>query len=152
MLSSWRADPLRLLGLLPAAFAAVAEGAWIAVLYAALESGRIPGEPAPLGILAFAVAAAAGIALSRVAGMERDLIIAAALIGTVVAGVIGWLADPAARAVLAADGVAAGLDVHPGGWLLGLAFWRGLRHGNPAFDDSVTAGLLQWGLVVVAVP
>ena len=127
---------------------AIVEGAWIALVYATLQVGLAHG-PAVLGILAFIVAAAAGLAWARLAvGRAARPWAGAAL--ALAFGVAGWLADPAARSMLAgalagADG-AAGLDsamtTNAAGWLLALAVIRGAAHRERARDEERVQRLL----------
>lgn len=164
MPSSWRADlGGRIVGALPAAAAATAEGAWIAVWYAAL--GAATRSARPLGLPAFVVAAAVGLVLarrhrrgegrhnSRWARLGRRLslllvVAAGAGLGLLLEQPTG-LADPGtwARGLIAVIGAG-----EVGGLLLGFAVWRGTRHAEPERDDLVTAGLLGWGAPLLAVP
>lgn len=151
----------RLLALLPAGAAATAEGAWVAVWYAAL-AGSASGRS--LGLLAFAAAAATGLAVARrlhgpgSGGSSRRPRLGAriATVALVLgAAALGFLAErsPGASGVDWLGGVAAGLargEVH--GLLLGLALWRGTRHADAERDDLVTAGLVGWGTPLLAVP
>src|SRR5512143_1262204 len=138
-----------LLGLLPSTATAIAEGAWIAVVYGALQFG-ISGRAGALGPWAFIVIAASGMFLVRVApsGPKHD----GAVIGLVIAtAAAGWLSDPAVRAV-AADGRFDALATAGSGWLLGLAAWRGTRHRDPLTDDTVVGSLLAWIVPGLAIP
>lgn len=138
----------RLLGLLPATATAVAEGAWVAIVYAALQLG-LANRPQALGLWAFIVAAGAGMVVGRrVRGrLARPAVVASVAL----AAVAGWATDPTVRDFVAGgayDRALAG-DV---GWLLGVAAWRGVRHADPASDDLVVASLLVWGVPGLAVP
>ena len=136
-------------GLLPATATAIAEGAWIAVVYGALQFG-ISGRAGTLGAWGFIVVAASGMFLVRVApsGPKHD----GAVIGLIFAtAVAGWLSDPAVRAV-AADGRLEALATAGSGWLLGLAAWRGTRHRDPLTDDTVVGSLLAWIVPGLAIP
>jgi len=139
----------RLLGLLPTAATAAAEGAWIAVVYAAVQLALARG-PLAVGVWAFAVAAWAGIVVGRrVRGRAAAPVLAATVAVAVAAG---WLADPAARDLVAAGVWGSALTHHGAGWLAGLAVWRGARHADPTNDDLVVGSLLGWGVPGLAAP
>ena len=138
---------------LPAAAVALAEGAWIAVVYAALQVGLVRSEPW-LGVWAFVIAAGVGVFLARRHwprrprfGVPTVLVLTIAFIGS-----IGWAADPVVRALVADGSIGAALTEHRAGWLLALAAWRGMRHGDAASDDLVVATALTWLLPALALP
>ncbi len=151
-----------LLDLLPAGLEALVEGAWVAVLYAAIEVG--PGHrELELALPAFFLAAAAGLAAGRrlhrgraavpvggwAAPSVRRVIVGVALV--VAAAVVGWLAAPEVRTALGGPVPTSAIDHHPGGWLLGLAALRGLAHADPE-PERGASGALRIGLpVLVAV-
>jgi hypothetical protein len=150
MRSRWLADlPDRGLALLPAGATAAAEGAWVAVVYAAF--GLLPvGRSLVLEVWAFVVAAGVGIVLVR---RIRGRGAAPAIAGVaVLVGLLGWSSDAAVRAMLASGAVAEAIATHQAGWLLGFAVWRGSRHPDPASDDLVVGSLLAWGVPGLAVP
>jgi hypothetical protein len=138
-----------LLGLLPSAATAIAEGAWIAVVYGALQFG-MSERAGTMGPWAFIAIAASGMFLVRVApsGLAHDTAVIGLVIGAAVAG---WLSDPAVRAV-AADGRFDALAPAGSGWLLGIAAWRGTRHRDPLTDDTVVGALLAWIVPCLAIP
>lgn len=138
-----------LLGLLPASAAAIAEGAWIAVVYDALQSG-LSGTGGTLGLWAFVAIAAVAMFVVRVApsGPAHVGAVTALVLGT---GVAGWMSDPAVRAIVA-DGRLGDLVTAGWGWLLALAAWRGTRHRDPSTDDAVVAPLLTWIVPGLAIP
>jgi hypothetical protein len=135
---------------------AVVEGAWVALVYVTLQVA-LAHAPAALGPFAFVAAAAVGVAWSRaargrLAGIGAGVVIAAA------AGLVGWLADPAAREALAAiggpsglDGVETALTTNAAGWLLALAFVRGASHGARARDEERTGRVLG-RILLLAIP
>ncbi|MFI5254020.1 MAG: DUF4129 domain-containing protein [Candidatus Limnocylindrales bacterium] len=98
----------------------------------------------------FIAAAAVGIALARRLGGRPFVVSTAAIV--VLAGLVGWLFDPAVRALVASAAFGPAASMHATGWLLGLAAWRGTRHGDRAYDDAVVGSLLSWGTVGLAVP
>jgi hypothetical protein len=119
-----------LLGLLPSVATAIAEGAWIAVVYGALQFG-VSGRAGTIGPWTFIAIAAAGMFIVRVApsGRAHSTAVAALVVGAAIAG---WVSDPAVRAI-AADGHLGGLATAGSGWLLGIAAWRGTA---PHLDRS----------------
>ena len=131
--------------LLPAAIS-LAEGSWLAVLYAALQgaSSRIAYlGPVELGALVIA-GAAFGRRRRRAspAGNAALLVILIAL-----SGIFGWLLDPDVRAALLDGDVLGALRLHVPGWLAAGAFWRGAVRPS-AMDDAV----IDHRLLRVAVP
>ena len=134
---------------MPSATTAIAEGAWITVVYAALQLGA-SGQTGTLGPWTFIAAAAAGMFVVRVApsGLAHGAAVAALVIGTAAAG---WLSDPSVRSA-AGDGQLDALVTAGWGWLLGLAAWRGSRHRDPLTDDTVVGSLLAWVVPALAIP
>jgi hypothetical protein len=156
----------RLLAAVPGVAVAVAEGAWIAVWYAALAGAAGSAGGRPLGLLAFAGAAGLGLAVAR--RLHRSSQAMAPSPGRRVWSRIATAALVVGAAGLGlAAGLPGGADGGPGGFegllaalgrgeasgaLLGLAVWRGTRHADPETDDLVTAALLRWGTPLLAVP
>ena len=138
-----------LLGLLPGSATAIAEGAWIAVVYDALQAG-LSGTAGPLGPWTFIAMAAVGMFVVRVApsGATHDVGLTVLVLGTVAAG---WLSDPQVRTIASAGRVD-GLVSAGAGWLLGVAAWRGTRHRDPTTDDAVVGSLLTWIVPGLAIP
>lgn len=126
MRSNWWADALGPL------LVGAAEGAWVLVLYELIETvGR---GPTPLGLPVFVVVAFLGaLAGSRLErqGEPRWRGIAAAAVGL---GAVGMLTAPGVFAGLVAGDPGAALAAHPGGWLLGIAAFRGLLGGGVRAD------------------
>lgn len=138
----------RLLAALPGAATALAEGAWLAVVYSATSLAL--RDPVELGLWPFAIAAGVGVLIGRRASPRRlaPLVVGAA----VLVGAAGWLVDGRALALLGQGAFEAALARHPAGWLLGAALWRGTRHRDPASDDLVVGSLLRWGIIGLGVP
>lgn len=138
-----------LLGLLPSTATAIAEGAWIAVVYDALQLA-ISGRAGPLGAWSFIAIAAFGMFVVRVApsGLPHDVTVLGLVVGTAIAG---WFADPAVRTALA-GGRPDALATAGSGWLLGITAWRGTRHRDRLTDDAVVGSLLAWVLPCLAIP
>jgi hypothetical protein len=139
----------RLLGLLPAGAAATAEGAWVAVVYAAMHSGSASG-PGGIGLWMFVVAAILGLVTARrVHGRASR---SAKLAVTLLLGLVGMVSGAALPVQLGRSDSGAAVILFGGGWLLGLAAWRGTRHADPMRDDAVTASLLVWATPALAIP
>ena len=137
---------------------AVVEGAWLALVYAAVQLGLVHGD-ATLGAFPFAIAAGVGVAWARPGGGRRTGgagMLAALVIG---AGAIGWLSDPASRAALAAaaqggwatDAVGTAIATNIGGWLLGVAVLRGATHASRSRDEERIGAMLEW-IPLLAIP
>ncbi|MEO6578342.1 MAG: hypothetical protein ABIO99_05530, partial [Candidatus Limnocylindria bacterium] len=148
MRSSWLAD--RVVGWLLPVLAIVAEGAWLAVVYIAVEitiDGRVP----LLGTLELAAAAgAAAIAVHRRILRPDDHPLT--FFGVLVAfGAVGWLWDDRVRSLVLAGDVAGAVGMHPGGWLLLVAAMRGVGRGFE-IDDRALTRLVLVGIPALAVP
>ena len=145
MRSPW---PARVL--LPAA-QALAEGSWLAVVYAALQAAM--GEFPWIGPLEFGVMAGAGMAWGR---RRRWRSATAEALGlpllALAAGAFCWLLDPAVRAHLAVGQPIGALSLHGAGWLGAIAFWRGEVHRSVEDDDVIQDRLLRWALPALAIP
>jgi Domain of unknown function (DUF4129) len=145
MRSSWAVRVL-----LPAT-QVIAEGAWLAVFYAAAQA--IIGETPWIGPLELAVAAWAGMAWAR---RKRWSGAGAEAIGlpllALAAGGVGWLLDPGVRLLLAQGEPMAALGTHAPGWLAAVAFWRGEVHRSPEDDDARADQLLRWMVPGLALP
>jgi hypothetical protein len=138
-----------LLGLLPVTATAIAEGAWVAVVFEALQAG-VPGRAGVIGPWTFIAIVAAGMFVVRVAPSGPAHL--AAVAGLVLAAAsVGWLSDPGVRAIASAGRID-GLATAGFGWLLGLAAWRGTRHRDPSTADAVVGSLLTWGVPFLAIP
>lgn len=131
MRSSWSAKVVE------PGFIALTEGIWVAVLYLLFEIvGRTPITIPPLAFVVLAgVAAAASPHLDRFGSARWQVVTLTA----VVVGVIGTLLGPGVITTLLAGDPAAAFAAHPGGWLLGLAVFRGLVEAG-SFDDPDRAG------------
>jgi hypothetical protein len=125
------------------------EGSLVGVVYLAIALGG-PRSSAPLSLVEFWLAAAAGVALARrrPAWLSHiDAVRALALL----AGVAGWLADPAARdALTAAKAPWDVLATQPAGWLLGIAVLRGGAHRDVDHESETSTRVITLGLPVLA--
>jgi hypothetical protein len=144
-----------LLDLLPPALILIAEAAWVAVLYALLQGAS--QEPTTLAIPSLAAFAAAGLIAARLGprwfgrralGDQWPI----AMVGlTMAAAALGWLAAPATRDALLAADLRGALVVHPGGWLAGLAFFRGAAHARQDPVAEPTGALVGIGVPAIAI-
>jgi hypothetical protein len=148
MRSSWPAE--RLIGWLLPVLAIVAEGAWLAVVYVAVET-TIDGQAPLLGTLELAVAAgAAALAVRR--GWLRPDDNPLTYFGVVVAiGAVGWLWDDRARSLALSGDLAGAIGLHTGGWLLLVAAMRGVGRGHEIEDRALTR-LVLLGVPGLALP
>jgi hypothetical protein len=114
------------------AFVGLTEGIWIAVLYLLVEIvGRTPTTINPVVFVVVAgLSALAGARLDRLGAARWQVVSLAA----VVVGAIGTLVGPGVLSTLLAGDVGAAFSAHPGGWLLGLAAFRGMI-GAGGLDD-----------------
>lgn len=140
-----------ILDIAPDVLAMVAEGAWIAAVYAVVEAAS--HGPMTLGPLTLALAAGAGLVVARrFAPILGDRWPRTALALVAVAGIVGWLVEPAALGGLVQLDPGAALRAHPGGFLAGLAFFRGFAYAAPVGSEVVLERLLQLGLPGLAIP
>lgn len=136
--------------LLPAA-QVLAEGSWLAVAYAAMQA--VAGEPPWLGPIELALFAAAGMAWGRRSRWRSPAAEAVGLPAlALVAGMLGWLIDPAVRQELLAGAPLEALTLHVPGWIAGIAFWRGELHRSREDDDAIQDRLLRWAVPGLAIP
>ena len=130
-------------------FDGLLEGSLVGVVYLAIALGG-PGSNARLSLVEFWLAAAAGVALARrrPAWLSHiDAVRALALL----AGVAGWLADPAARDALTASKLPWDvLATQPAGWLLGIAVLRGGAHRDVDHESETSTRAITFGLPVLA--
>ena len=144
MRSSW---PVRVL--LPAT-QALAEGSWLALLYAALQAAS--HEVAYLGPLELGALVIAGTAWgrrNRWTSPRADTISLTLLV--LLCGVFGWLLAQPVRVALIEGDLPRALSLHVPGWLAALAFWRGEARSRG--DEAGTEHwLARWAVPGLAVP
>ncbi len=148
MRSSWLAD--RVIGWILPILALLAEGAWLAVVYAAVET-TIDGREPMLGTLELAVAAGgAALAVNRrlLRPDDRPLTFFGVLVAI---GAVGWLWDDRVRTLVLAGDLAGAIVLHPGGWLILVAAMRGVGRGFE-FDDRALTRLVLVGIPALAIP
>ena len=139
------------MAMLPLALAVIAEGAWVAAVYAFVQAAA--HEEAPLGPVGMALAAAAGLFVARRWGLglgDRWPWVLLGLVG--LAGLLGVLAAPDAIAALTTGGPVDALRTNPGGALVGLAFLRGTAHARAATSEEVLGNLMAIGLPGLVIP
>ncbi len=140
----------RAVGWILPVLAIVAEGAWLAVVYVAVETA-IDARVPLLGT--FELAAAAGVAALAVHRRvlrpdDHPLTFFAVLIGI---GAVGWTWDADVRTLLAAGSFVEAIGLHPGGWLLLVAAMRGVGRGFE-IDDRALTRLVLVGVPALAIP
>lgn len=135
--------------LLPNALAALAEGAWVAVVAALVAAAA--HDPSRLGVAGFAVVAVVGLVAARRWGADQRW--PALLVGlTAAAGAAGWLFDPGTAGALARLDVGDAVAHHPAGWLAAVAFLRGSAHARPVSSRGAMESLLSVALPGLTVP
>jgi Domain of unknown function (DUF4129) len=140
MRSSWSVRVL-----LPAA-RSLAEGSWLAVLYAALQAGG--QEIAYLGPLELGALVMAGTAWGRRRRWTSPRVEALGLpLLALLSGAFGWMLSPDVRLALVEGDFLRALSLHVPSWIAALAFWRGEAH-RFRDDDAVSE---HW-LARLAVP
>ncbi|MGI8999053.1 MAG: hypothetical protein ACR2GO_05035 [Candidatus Limnocylindria bacterium] len=148
MRSRWLAE--RLIGWLLPVLAIVAEGAWLSVVYVAVETA-IDGRVPLLGTLELAAAAGLAALVVRRGLLKPDdnpLTFFGALVAV---GAVGWLWDDRVRTLVLAADLPAAIGLHPGGWLLLVAAMRGVGRGVE-IDDRALTRLVLLGVPGLAVP
>lgn len=145
MRSSWSVRVL-----LPAS-QSLAEGSWLAVLYAALQAGG--KEIAYLGPLELGVLVMAGTAWGhRRRWTSRPVEAVSLPLLVLLCGAFGWLLAPSVRVALSEGDLFRALSLHVPGWLAAVAFWRGEARRFRA-DDAVTEHwLARWAVPGLAIP
>ena len=148
MRSSSRAE--RAVAWLLPVLAILAEGAWLTVVYVAVET-TLDARPPLLGTFEFAVAAgvAALAVRSRILRPDDNPLTFFGVL--VVLGALGWTWDDRVRTLLAAGDVAGAIGLHPGGWLLLVAGMRGVGRGLE-IDDRALTRLVLVGVPALAIP
>jgi hypothetical protein len=145
MRSAW---PARIL--LPAA-QSLAEGSWLAVVYAALQAAG--GEAAYVGPIELGVLTAAGMGWGRRRRWKSRTADALGLpLLALAAGLLGWLLDPDVRFALAGGHLISAMSQHLPGLMGALAFWRGESHRSREEDATTIDRLLRWAVPGLAVP
>lgn len=144
MRSNW---PARLLPPLQV----LAEGGWIAALYAAVQA--VTGSYPRMGPIELAILAAVGMAWARRSRWRSEAPEAIGLpVLVLLGGAAGWFLAPDVRADLVAGNPLGALSLHLPGWLAGLAVIRGAAHADPEDDEVSGDLLLRWMVPGLALP
>jgi len=129
----------------------LAEGSWLAVVYAALQA--LAGEPTWIGPVEIALVAWAGLAWGRRRRWTSPTAEALGLpLLAVVAGAFGWLLDPHVRTLLVEVRPIEAFGTHGTGWIAAIGFWRGEVHRLREDDAFLQDQLLRWAVPGLAVP
>lgn len=145
MRSSWAVRAL-----LPAA-QVLAEGGWLAVVYAAAQA-LTQGTP-HVGPLELALLAWAGMAWARRRSWRSSEADAVGLPLLILLGAAaGWFLAPDVRAALLDGQLTTALGLHPAGWLAGIAVLRGAAHSSEGEESGVQQRLLRIAIPGLAVP
>lgn len=136
--------------LLPAA-QLLAEGGWLAVVYAAAQA--LAGSTPHIGPLELALLAWIGMSWAR----RRSLRFAEAdafglPLLAVLGAAAGWFLAPEVRGALIDGRLVAALGHHPAGWLAGIAVLRGAAHRAANEESQVQQRLLRVAIPGLAVP
>ncbi len=127
----------------------VAEGAWLSVVYLALQ-GATGGGAHPLGLVPMSGVVAIGILLARTTERWRRST-EVFVVAVVMAAALGVMASAAARDQVGA-GIAVVLGAHIGGLVLGLALVRGYSYRDVGDSEDVIDRLLRVGALGLIVP
>jgi len=141
-------SPVRVL--LPGA-QSLAEGSWLAVLYAALQAGA--QEIAYLGPIELGLLVIAGRAWGRRRRWTSRPVEALSLpLLALLCGAFGWLLAPDVRVALSEGDLFRALSLHVPGWLAAVAFWRGEAQRFRADDADTQHWMARWAVPGLAVP
>ncbi len=146
----WSSPTERGLGWLLPVLAVVAEGAWLAVVYVAIQT-TVDAQVPLLGTLELAAAAGLGAIAVRRGWLHPDdnpLTFFGLLVGI---GVVGWLWADVPRELVLEGRFADAIGYHPGGWLMIVAAMRGVGRGVE-IDDRALTRLILAGTPALAVP
>ena len=127
------------------ALVVIAEAAWVSVVGGFIQEVRL--QAPVLGIPILAMFVTFGLVAARSVGVRLGPV-GAGRPGPecVLAGAIGWLLAPEARAALAAGDLATAIGQNPGGWVAGLAVLRGFANATFPVTDSTCARMLRLGI------
>jgi hypothetical protein len=139
-----------MLGVLLPLVAIAAEGAWITVVYVAVETVVDARQPL-LGTFELSVPAAIAALATARRWLDPDEDPLTFLAIVVAVGAVGWLWDADARSALLDGDLVRAIGIHPGGWLALVALMRGVGRGS-AIDDRAQTRLVMFGVPALAVP
>jgi hypothetical protein len=129
----------------------LAEGAWIALAYDAVQvmTGQVPR----VGPLELAVLAGFGMAWARRSRWRSSTAdVVGGLLLVVLGGALTWVLDPAVRIALVDGNTDAAFALHVPGWVGAVAVARGRTHGGRDDDEDQQDRLLRFGVPLLAVP
>jgi hypothetical protein len=130
---------------------AIADGAFLSVVYAALQATA--GVRPIVGPVELALLAGGGMAWAR---RRRWTGSAVELPGTMVlallAGALTWFVDPAVRVALVNGDTDAAFALHLAGWVGAAAFLRGRSHASREDDEEQQDRMLRFGIPLLGVP
>jgi hypothetical protein len=149
--SSWaepKAAGLTWPDVLEAGLVGLSEGAWIAVLYALIET--VGQARSPLGLPIFAVIAFLGALAGPRLDQLGDGRWRVMTITSVAIGLVGMVLGSGVLAGLLAGDPGQSFGAQPGGWLLGVAAFRGMLGGGTLEDpDGATRSVVR-GVILVS--
>lgn len=129
---------------------ALADGAWLAVAYAALQalSGHLP----IVGPLELALLAGIGIAWSRRRWTSPSGELVGGIAIVAIGGALTWFLDPAVRVALLRGDTDVAFATHLPGWIGAAAVLRGRTHASRDDDEDQQDRVLRFGIPGLAVP
>lgn len=129
----------------------IADGAFLAVVYAAIQAAV--GARPIIGPIELALLAGGGMAWAR---RRRWTGSAVELPGTILlallAGALTWFADPAVRVALVNGDPDAAFALHLAGWVGAGAFLRGRSHVSREDDEEQQDRVLRFGIPLLGLP
>ena len=135
----------RLLELIPVVLVVIAEAAWVSVIGGFIQEVRL--QAPVLGIPILTVFVATGVVAARTFGARLGRWWPPVGLGlSLLAGAIGWLLAPDARAALLAGDLATAIKDNPGGWVAALAVLRGFANATFPVSDATCARMLRLGI------
>ena len=130
---------------------ALAEGAWLAVAYAALQA--VTGQLPIVGPLELALLAGIGMAWSRRRGwVGPGPEVVGGLLLVVLGGALTWFLDSAVRVELLSGNTDAAFATHIPGWIGAIAILRGRAHATRDDDEDQQDRVLRFGIPGLAIP
>ncbi len=130
---------------------ALADGAWLAVAYAAAQAAT--GRAPIVGPLELALLAGIGMAWARRGRWLDDASdLAGAVILAILGGALTWFLDTDVRIALLAGDTDTAFATHLPGWIGAVAVLRGRTHASRDDDEDQQDRLLRFGIPALAIP